>query len=137
MKKTALELSNTLLITISIQQQSQLIRMSDQFIKSVTTTFKKLSSCNQFSFIFKYSLKALYIILNNDENNDYVLFVDSGNNHDIHNFWESEHRNYSQSSVKNWVSHKQQLYQYAYVAGNIHTFLSSILVIYENKILHQ
>ena len=108
LKKTALELLNTLLITISTQQQSQSIKMLSWFIKSATTMFKKLSSCNQFSFMLKYDLKALYVISSDDENDDYVLFTDSENNCDAHNFWELKHKNHSQSSVKNWISYKQQ-----------------------------
>ena len=99
---------NILLIMISTQQQSQLIRMSDWFIKFIMTIFKRLSSCNQFSFMFKYDLKALYIISSDNEDDDYVLFADSENNYDAHNSQKSEHKNHSWSSVESWVLCKQQ-----------------------------
>ena len=108
LKKMTLKLSNTLLTMISTQQWSQLIRMSGWFIRFIMIIFRRLSSCNQFSFTFKYDLKASYIISSNNESDNYVLFTDSENNCDTCNFWEPEHRDYSQSSVKNWISHKQQ-----------------------------
>ena len=108
LKRMTLKLLNTSLTTILTQQQSQLIRTSDWFIKSVTTTFKRLSFCNQFFFMFKYDFKVSYIILSNDESDNYVLFADSENNCDAHNFWKLKHRNHSQSFIKNWVLCKQQ-----------------------------
>ena len=108
LKRMTLELLNTSLTIISTQQQSQSIRMLNWFIKSAMTMFRRSFSHNQFSFTFKYGLKALYVISSDDENDDYVSFADSENNHDTCNFWELKHRDHSQSSVKNWVSHKQQ-----------------------------
>ena len=63
--------------------------------------FKRLSSCNQFFFTLKYSFKALYIILSDDESDNYILFADSENNYDVHNSQELKHRDYSQSFIKN------------------------------------
>ena len=108
LKRTALELLNTSLIMISIQQQSQSIRVLNWFIRSVMTMFRKLSLHNQFSFMLKYDFKAPYIISSDDENDNYVLFTDSENNCDACNSQELEHKNHSWSSVKNWISHEQQ-----------------------------
>ena len=108
LKRMTLKLLNTLLTTISIQQQSQSIKMLSWFIRFTTTMFRRLSFCNQFSFIFKYDFKASYIISSDNESDNYVLFADSKNNCDACNFWESEHKDHSQSSVKNWISYKQQ-----------------------------
>ena len=82
--------------------------MLSWFIKFIMTTFRRLSSCNQFSFMPKYSLKASYIISSDNEDDDYVLFTGSGNNCGTHNSWEPEHRDHSQSFIKNWVLCEQQ-----------------------------
>ena len=74
------------------------------------TMFRRLSSHNQFSFTFKYDFKVSYIISSDNENDNYILFTDSENNHDACNFWELKHKDYSQSSVKNWVSCEQQFH---------------------------
>ena len=63
--------------------------------------FRRSSSHNQFSFTFKYGLKVSYIISSDNESDDYILFTDSENNCDACNSQEPEHRNYSQSFIKN------------------------------------
>ena len=91
------------------------------------TTFRRLSSCNQFSFMLKYSFKALYVISSNNESDNYVLFADSENNCNAHNFWELKHRDHSQSSVKNWVLCEQQLCcQLTHYFSCCSVFLSSL-----------
>ena len=101
LKRMTFELLNTSLTTISTQQQSQSIRMLGWFIRFTTTMFRRLFSCNQFFFTFKYDLKASYIISSDNEDDDYILFTDSENNCDACNFWELKHKDYSQSFVKN------------------------------------
>ena len=45
--------------------------------------------------MLKYDLKASYIILSNNEDDNYILFADSENNHGTYNSQEPEHKDHS------------------------------------------